>query len=624
MALEAQWLENIAMLTGHQYAQWNDALRGLVHQHTPLWRVKDVRNMIRPHSERRIAYLTAFTPKFNVRPNSREIGDEQAARVGGKIVPSYYSSCAMPEKIHELAYWIVSAGNGFLRVGFDQSAGDSFVGPEFDENGKPILDAQGLPLPRVYYTGDIYTDLVSPFSVHIDPLVQRPSDLERVVIRTARSIEWVRLRFGDEAAEGIASLDTEDIQSERAVLSLIGPGTYGAVASTPQFRQRWCVFTELWERRSAGAPEGRLILQAGKKILRHSKSPMPDAELPIVWFRDMMVPGRPWGQSFIDNLVLPQKNYNRLVSSVLEHIYVTCHAKLLEPSLAGTEESDFVTEHGERIKYYGNQAPSYLAPPPLPGDLDKAMAQILHDMDMTALSFGASRGQSQGRASGAAINMLIEQDLQSKEPQIARMAYGLEQWARLVLKLAQQNVKSPRVVKIYGADGALDVDSFIGADLRGNYDVSIDVGQMMPKSRALSMQMMQALGQVGLFNPGNPRHVAAGFKMLELESPDPIIEDVSGDRHGAQIEDKWMLAGIPPPPPQYFEDHDMHVAQHTMTMKSDAWKMAPPQVQQLFHMHVAGHYKLAYPQAGVTLTPEQQRAGARQPSGDGGNDDGEE
>lgn len=623
LALEQQWLQNIAFTTGYQYHQWSDALKGLIYQDTPAWRVKDVRNMIRPHVERRIAYMTGFTPKFMVRPNSTDIGDIQAARVAGKIVQSYYALLEMNERLHELAHWIVTCGNAFLRVGWDATAGDRFVGPEFDEVGNPLMDDEGLPIPRIYSTGDVYSEVVSPFSVHIDPLVSRPSDLERVVIKTVKSRRWVAEHFGEDVAAEVAPLDTEEAQSERSILSIIGPGSYGAVVSTPAHRQNWCIVTELWEKRSISAPEGRLIIDCGGKIARHSKSPMPDAELPLVWFRDMIVPGKPWGQSFVDNLILPQKNYNRIVSSVEEHIYTTCHARILEPSLAGTEDQEFVTEHGDRIRFNGNIAPSYLVPPPLPGDLDKAMAQARGDMDMSALSFGASRGESQGRASAQQVSLLIEQDLASKEPQIARLAYGLERWARAVLKVVQQGVKEPRVAKITGQNGALEIQSFMGADLRGNFDVSIDVTTMLPKSRTLAMQMIQTLTGGGLLNPMNPRHVASAFKALGQESPDPLIEDQTLDQHGAELEDKWMLAGIPAPPPQFFEDHDMHAAQHTMTMKSDAFRMAPPHIKQLFIDHMALTYKLAYPQPGVMVSQGGKQAMSKQDEA-AENDDGDD
>lgn len=623
-ALEAQWQQNIAFAAGYQYHQWSEAMAGLVYQETPGWRVKDVRNMIRPHVERRIAYLTGFTPKFTVRPNSSDIEDTQAARIGNKIIPNYWSLTEMPEKLHELVYWIVLCGNGFLRVGWDASAGDRFVGPQFDESGNPLTDDEGLPIPRIYATGDIYSDVVSPFSVHIDPLVARPSDLEHVVIRTVKSKKWVATHFGEDVAEKVQTLDSGDIAAERSVLSIIGPGSYGAVVSSPHLRRGWCVVTELWERPSNEMPEGRLIIEAGGQILRHSRSPMPGGDLPLVWFRDMIVPGKPWAQSFVDNLILPQKNYNRIVSSVEEHIFSSCHAKLLEPALGGTDDQDFVTEHGERIKFYGNLPPSYLQPPTLPSDLDKAMHQARADMDMSALSFGASRGESQGRASGAAINLLIEQDLTSKEPQIARLAYGLERWGRLVLKVAQQNVEESRVVKIVGSNGTLSIDSFKGADLRGNYDVAIDVGAMMPKSRTLAIQMIQTLTQGGLMNPTNPRHVATAYKMLEQESPDPVIEDMTLDQHGAELEDKWMLAGIPAPAPQFYEDHDAHIARHTQTMKGDRFRMAPPHVKQLFMQHVAQTYALAYPQAGVMLSPESKQASRQQPQTESGFGDDEE
>ena len=613
--LEKQWLLNISFLTGYQYHVWSEYHRGLVFQRrAPQWRIREVRNFIRPYVDRRTAYLSSFRPRFRVRPNSSDNQDRRASEANEKIIDSYWDLLEMGEKMQEVMNWVGSTGNGFLKIQWDAASGESWTDVSVNpETGRPEFDKEtGETLMDLYYEGDLAVEVVSPFQIYVDPLAQRPSDLQWIIQTTRRPMEWVEKHFPEKAhlvpVDFGQGYGDEKRHNERVILNLVGPGGYysGLDAATLG-RGEWVTVRELWQVPSREYPKGRLIIEAGGVVLENKDNPTPGGQLPFVWFRDLIVPGRVWGQSVADNMITPQRNYNRLVSSYLEHIVMTARAKILEPALSGLPDTAFITEVGERLKYNGPQAPAYLVPPPLPAESDTEMMRIKQDLDLISSSYGAARGQYQGKLSGTAINLLVEQDLKSKEPILARVSASLEKFGKIALSILQQEVTEERVVKVIGKQRQFDISHFTGQDILNNTDVIIEVDSIMPKSKTLALQEIQILGQVGLLNPNDPTDRARAYAMLQYEDDQIVLQDKNVDRREAEIENDLMANGQLVPP-KYYENHDVHVALHVQFMKSDEFKSLPEGVQAVFNKHLQAHHEFVYPQGGKGLVPEGEEA----------------
>jgi hypothetical protein len=614
--LERTWSYALAFTLGYQYHKWSDRDWGLVPRTmSSRKRIRETRNFIRPYVERTIASLTSFVPKFRVRPATSDIEDEQRARVGESILEHYWGLLDMQEQYQELMYWATVCGTSFLKVYWDGAGGESFAAPEvvYDDDGQPAgLGGQ----ERLYFEGEVATEVVSPFQIHLDPLATKQSDIERILQVTKRPLSWIDRHFPEVGphVRGDGGDDGSEYGQNR-VLNLVGPGGhYAGTHEHGDTAQDWVTVKEYYETPSMEFPRGRFIMEANSVILKNGDNPTPKHKIPYIVFRDLVVPGTIWGQSNIDNLIPPQRNYNRIVSQYIEHIVTMVHSKVLFPRMAGIPESAFVAGVGEVIEYNGSTAPEHLAPPPLPASMDNEMQRLKMDIDEITSTYAVEKGIYPGKASGTAINLLQEASIKAKEPKLARNAAGLEHWGQMVLMLVQDYVSDDRTIKIHGKNNMFEVSQFSGADLMGNTDVVIELDSMRPKSRELAMSVVERMVQSGLLNPQDPADRTRAYKALDLEDDQVVISDQNQHRRVAQMEDALMLRGQPSAPAQWFEDQDIHAAQHSATMNGDEFKASPPEVQALLYEHMKSHQMLAYPQVGVTM-PDSMIAQAMDPGG---------
>lgn len=613
--LHRQWATNIAFLAGFQHHAWDMHARALVPPPSPVkFRPREVRNLIRPYHERRVSYYSSFRPRFRVRPNSSDPEDQLAADSNTKILDHYWTKSRTSSKGQLHAHWLGSTGNAFYKIWWNAQSGASWTDIQSDE--------EGMPHEERFYEGDVEIEVVSPFQMCFDPMANDRSQLEWCIQSALVPMEWVDRHFPDQVDEVSGGVDEGDRNWYEAMISgLWGPQGYSTAYDIGSFRRdEWAFRQEYWQVPTPEFPHGRYVLLCNNKVMGDPQgpNPTPDGQLPYVWSQDLVVPGRVWAQSIIDNLIQPQRNYNRIVSGYIGHILTTAYAKIIEPYAAGLDNAAFITEYGEKLRYSGNMPPGYLIPPPLPAESDTEMNRIKQDFDLISSSFGAARGQYQGKLSGTAISLLIEQDLKSKEPAIDRLAEDLGHVGELILQILQKNVTEPRTIKILGKNRSYEAREFMGQDIRNGTDVYIEVDSMMPKSKTLAMEELRALAPLGIINPMDPRDKIKVWEMLQRESDETLIQDKNLDRRYALIENRYMLQGMGLGPAQSFEDHDVHVLVHTEAMKGDDFRQMPPNVIKLFMQHLQSHYDIVYPQQGAGIqvgAPQGEEFAAEGPEG---------
>ncbi len=612
--LERTWQHNIAFYLGYQWHLWDNTRWTLINRpNNGRWRVRETRNYIASHVQRQIANLTGYTPKWVGRPHTQDIEDEQAARVSSKVIEGYWNDLQMELLIQELALWGCVMGTGVLKTQWNPYGGKSFEGPAVDERGEILVNEDGYPYPAVYYEGDVETTCPSPFTIHVDPLVTNEDELEWVLEVYRRPLTWIDRNF-PERAMFVTNTGGEDdpYRRMRSTLNVAGTGVFGTTSDTETGKD-WATIKEYWEKPSPMYPRGRLIITAENVVLHVSDNPHPDRGLPYRFFRKDLIPGSFWGRTEVEDMVTPQKNYNRLVSKRLEHAYlIGTGSKVLWPRAGGQPQSAWTDQIGEIVKYNGPNAPQYLMPPPLPPETEQEMARFRADFDVFSATYGPEKGQNTGKLSGKAIELLSENGFRMKQPQLQRMRRTLEGWGQDVVLLLQEHADMQRTVKLQGKNNQTDIVSFKGADFRGNTDVIIEISSMVPKSRAMALDQIVQLTGAGLINPQDPMDKARAFKAIDWETDDPVVWDKNQDRRMAQLEDKLMSKGTPVEPAKPWEDQDIHVTQHTSFMNSDEFKALPDQFKQLFIEHYNSHLELAMPQPGVTLPPDQQAALAGQ------------
>lgn len=596
---EQQWDINRAFLAGMQYLDFDPLTRQLGFSQSPSlrWRSRMPFNICRGFIRQSIATIGNFRPEFKCRPASTDPEDLQAANVARKVLESYWERLDMPRKKWEILHWLKVCGNAFWTSYWDPAGGEPI------HDTKTILGPDGQPqqVTDLLYEGDMDTEVLSPYWVFGDNNASTPSEWRYWIDARARQMDWVEQHFPD-----------------KAHLVPYGVSTYANWNKNRWFMQRdaifggqdqsydtwrdWCYVRKLTEKASMDYPRGRLIIEANGVVLLSTDNPHPRAGLGLVWLRNNMIPGILWAQSDMEDMLPIQRTYNRVQNKEVEHVVYTANSKLLEHATNELPETALNTEIGERVRWNGMHPPEWLAPPALPNSIPDLKGSLLQDMDRVNSTYGAERGQYQGKISGKAYMSLIEQGIQTKTPLVESLAIAFAEWGKDVLEWAQAYILEDRLIKFVGRGQQFDVMAFKGADLRGNTDITIDVDSMMPKSKALGLELLAALapGQVWL-NAQNPEDAARVWRMLGMEDDTRLVEDKNEALRQALIENREMFLGKVIPPAQAEEDQEVHGFAHRMAKNSDEYKNAEPIIKAIIDAHIYSHNQLNMPLAGVTV-----------------------
>ena len=96
--------------------------------------------------------------------------------------------------------------------------------------------------------------------------------------------------------------------------------------------------------------------------------------------------------------------------------------------------------------------------------------------------------------------------------------------------------------------------------------------------------------QVGILgDPSDPQTQMKARKMMEFGFMESVYGDESKDRNLAREEIEQMIAGKKPDV-NPFDDHAVHIDQHSEFMKSIDFRLLSEDVQENFLRHMAWHY----------------------------------
>lgn len=598
MALEQRWLTNIAFYSGYQYFSWDPIQRQLVYREpvSQRWRSRLAFNIVRPNVRQLVSMLGSFRPAFKVRPATSDAEDIQSANVGKKVATHYWDYLQMPEKRWDILNHLELFGNAFIKLCFNPRGGDPIY------NELPGTDGASAASVDIEYDGEMESEIPTPFCIYVDPFCETPESLRWLIDCRARPIEWVEQNFPDKAAFIPPEIEEGSGGSRRWSMRLNSQsGAYGSLDGDR--KKDWVLVKEYWEVPSMDYPRGRLIIEANGIILRSGDNPTPKGKIPYVWIRNEIVPGSVWAETPIDDLLPVQRATNRMLNKKIEHVVNTANAKALEHTGNALPESAWSTDN-EVIKWSGTNPPGWLAPPPLSNDVSDVLGDLGMFADRVTSNYGPARGQYQGKVSGRAYLALIEQDINTKSPVIDRLTIAFSRWASLLLEWVRVYVIEQRLVKIVGRGESFDIMEFTGSDIGDNTDVTIDIDSMMPKSKAMGLELLASLapGEKWL-SAANPDDRAKVFRSLGMDDGERIIQDKRLDEREAMLENKQMFLGKIIEPARSIEDQDVHFMIHTDAMKTDEYKSLSPLHKMIFESHLQTHRNIITPQIGVTLPP---------------------
>jgi len=298
VAAESIWLTNCAYSIGYPVF-WNSQVKNFqpTDRAAPiLQRNRIYVNKILPVLQNRLARLLKNPPKYDVRPESQDNEDKEAARLGLEIINWQWDRCNIDEKRISLGMWAQQCGHAYVKVSWDDALGKPMVNPETGE-----LD----------YEGDVRVDICSAFELFPDPLAKSFDDVLRswIIQAKVRPLDYFRKQYpekGHLVKQEDAWLQSVQFEGRLNSMSTKGSSSFGS-----EQMKNAAIELVKYEARSKDHPNGRMIVVANNILLEDKE--LPCGEIPFAKFDDIIVGGKYDSEAVVTHLRPLQDTFNSII-----------------------------------------------------------------------------------------------------------------------------------------------------------------------------------------------------------------------------------------------------------------------------------------------------------------------
>lgn len=536
IAHEAIWMTNIASVLGFTGLQFNATMR----QFMPVNRVANrgnqlpIRvNKLLPTLQNRQAKLCKNPPRYEIRPESNDTIDKEAARLGLEILNWVWDKQKINEKRLNLMMWLQQCGHSYLKVSWDPTLGDEMVNPETNE---------------LEYTGDVRVDVVSAFEVFPDPLAKTLDDASDIIQATVRKLDYFKMRYGERGAKvkeedsWLLSLQYED---RIKTINQKGPSNSGLVQS-----MKGCAIELVkYERRSKDYPNGRMIVCANGVLLEDK--PLPVGEIPFAKFDDVIIGGKYYSEAIVSHLRPIQDQYDEVIRRRSDWTKRLLAGKLIAARGSGLAQESISDQSGE-VVYYDPVPNAPNAGMPVPMQMPNIPQYAYNEeerLDSMINYISGISDVSRGTIPSASIpalgmQILVEQDDSRVGVMIEQHEHAYARIGSLILKYIEKFYDIPRKLKISGKNQSYMVKNITGEMLKGNTDCIVIRGSTLPGSKVLRRQEILNAYQQGLLgDPADPKVRESVLSYLEYGDIGQMWRDQSLDEFQAMLAIKQIEKG---------------------------------------------------------------------------------
>jgi hypothetical protein len=579
-AFEANCMTNIAYLLGIDGVTYNTMLK----QFQPINRsssyIKKNRlhvNKILPAVQNRLARLAKNPPKYDVKPESNDTEDKEAARLSLQILMTMWEKLTLDQKRIVLYMWVQEAGHAYIKVSWDPMLGNIMKDPESGQ--------------IVGFEGDVRADITSPLEMFPDRTAKTFDDLGHMTQAKVRKLDYFRDNYdnGDRVkSEGVWLMSA---QYEQRINSL---NTQGRTGSMVDEEKNSAIELIYYEKRSKKHPMGRMIVGANGVILEDKELPM--GEFPFAKFDDTVIGGKYEPEALITHLRPLQDQRNENLRRRADWTNKLLAGKYAVAKGAGLQQESLNDQSGELLQYTpvpnapDGGRPTAIQIPNMPQWAYTETDKIDEDFN-TIIGLGEV---SQGNLPSASIPAIGMQLLQEQDQsRIGVVTTGHEYaWARvgmLILKCVQENYILPRKLKIAGKNLQYTVKEITGDQIRGNTDVFVVPGSTLPGSKTLKRQEILNAWQQGLLgDPQDPKVREKVLGMLEYGDVAEVWQDFALDM--AQItKGIKLLESGQAPPIHKLDNHELWIQELNRYRKGDKFETLDFEKQELLEFTMDEH-----------------------------------
>ena len=577
-SLEAQWQLNINYMMGNQYSYIasNGAVREDEKQY--FWQEKEVFNHIAPVIENRISKITSNTPSVTVVPASMEEADFESAKLSKQILSSVANRLNLIDIEKTATTWSELCGTAFYKVVWNTNSGKMVA---TDENGNKIKE------------GDVEIEVVSPFEIFPDNLsCERLEDMKSIIHARAVDVDQVRSQWG-------VDVDPEDVHAFSLDSTSNNVGGLGYNAHINKVANielgHHCVVIERYIRPDKSLPNGRLTIVAGGKLLFDGELPYLNDELngrtfPFVKQISNYMPGCFFGVSVVDRLIPLQRAYNAVRNRKHEYFNRTVMNVLAVED--GSVDTDALEVEGlspGKVLVYrqGSKMPEIMQNPKSVLDFDAEEERLLSEFKIIS---GVSDMMTSSVAqytnmSGVALELLAEQDNARLSTSIDSTRLAIKTVAKYILRLYKQYAVLPRLLKICGTNGGVEMHYWNQNEICSDdvvFDTSTDASESLAQRRTMLFDLINKgllYDEEGKFSQTMRKRCLdlLGFGMWENSVDLCALQINHAKEENIAITKGEQIELLP------IDDHKLHIDQHIAYLLSGELKDKENKMNKKLH-----------------------------------------
>ena len=580
------WKINMNFLMGNQYC--NIGYGGQIEESDRqfFWQEREVYNHIAPIFDIRFAKLSRIKPDINVLPASNDERDKQSAKVSKKIYKSLKNKLEIENKVNQGIKWSEVCGTVFYKVTWNSNLGQ-VVG--LSDNGEKMR------------SGEVELSVVSPFEIYPDSAVNESlRDCQSIIHAKAYSTSQIKSMFGvDVKGEKINTFSLDNVS--------VGVGGLGFNGTVPKIidavKEDSAIVIERYQRPSAEYPDGRLTIVAGDKLVYNDVLPYICGEdktrdFPFVKQTSIEEPGCFWGTSVIERLVPVQRAYNAVKNR--KHEFINRLSLGVLSVEDGSVDLDNLEDEGlcpGKVLVYrqGSSEPKYLQSESLPSGLDDEENNLLEEFNkISGVNDLVSASNISSNISGNALELLISQDETRLNASIESIKFAVKDIAKKILKLYKQYAIFPRIAKIIGENGQIEMFYYSSSDITSD-DIELENQTDGSQTLAQRREMLFSLLDKGLLYDENGQ-LSNRMKCKILEMLGLGIWENAQDIKDLHIkkadnENLKMLDGVSCKISE-IDDDGLHLNEHIAFMLGEDFekrKLENSNIEKLFLEHIRAH-----------------------------------
>ncbi len=587
-SFEVNWQLCMNFLMGNQYCQIGFAGEVEEYEKQYFWQEREVYNHIAPTLDIRLAKLQKVRPTMAVMPSSTDDNDIKTAKLCKKILNSIYSRYDMSNLINEATRWSEVTGTSFYKITWNSSKGDKIA----------TKDGSSINL------GDVEISVLSPFEIYPDnTCTQKLDDCQSIIHAKAYHVDEIKRIYN-------VDVKGEDINVFSLDNTSVGIGGLGYITLSSKVisgvKQNHALVIEKYIKPTAEYPNGRFIIVAGETLVYDGELPFvnkPNGErgFPFIKQESLEQTGCFWGTGIVDRLIPVQRAYNAVKNRKHEFLNRVSMGVLTVED--GSVDLDNLEEEGlspGKILVYrqGSSAPRYMATNNVPTDFDREEEALLSEfMVISGVSDILNNSTAYTSLSGVALQLLIEQDESRLSPTTDRIKGCIRELGGHILRLYKQFATLPRLFKVMGDNGEVEVVRFMASDISSE-DIVFETDTEISESLAQRRSMVFDLLEAGLLSDesgklSNRMRLKAldllGFGIWEN------AQDINELHTKKAANENLELAKGKELKVCEIDNHELHITEHITYMLSNEYKNLIEQdnsLEEIFLKHIRLHKQM--------------------------------